>query len=281
MQSPLVSIYLTTYNRLNYLKRSLQSLQNQDYTNIEIIICDDCSTDETEDYVQTIMKEDSRIIYLKNETNQGPSFSRNRAIEQANGVFITGLDDDDEFTSDRINYFLKNWNEQYSCLCCQIKNDENPVATKTIITLNNMLTTNSITAQIFTLKNRMDKLERFDKNFKSIEDWEFYLRFINQFGSALKLPKITYIQHDDHLKTEKRVSSSYPFSKSYLQLYIKNKAIFEEVLKNKFPDFECFLPFYLLRHKQNKSFYEKLKSSYLKRKLKKLKIINEKNQFIN
>lgn len=105
---PLVSIYIPTHNRSSLLSTSLLSLVNQDYKNIEIIVCDDGSTDDTHVIVSQFINEypNRKIIYVKNEKPKGACLSRNRCIERASGDYITGLDDDDYFTLNRISLFV-------------------------------------------------------------------------------------------------------------------------------------------------------------------------------
>ena len=67
---PLISVYLPTYNRLELLKRAVQSIQNQTYKNFEIIIVDDNSSDGTQEFLEKIAREDSRVRYfLKNKNS--------------------------------------------------------------------------------------------------------------------------------------------------------------------------------------------------------------------
>lgn len=99
---PLVTVYMPTHNRGALIRRAIDSVLNQTYKNLELIICSDGSTDETVDILQEYCDKDPRISYVVNETSQGACYSRNRCIERAKGEFITGLDDDDEFTANRI-----------------------------------------------------------------------------------------------------------------------------------------------------------------------------------
>lgn len=116
---PLVTVYIPTYNRVELLKRAVQSVQQQTYQNLEIIIVDDCSTDGTHDYLKTLSTEDSRVRCFLKEKNSGACVSRNIAIENASGEFITGLDDDDYFLENRIQDFLNNIHllHKYLFLC--------------------------------------------------------------------------------------------------------------------------------------------------------------------
>ena len=90
----LVSIVMPSYNTAEYIAESIKSVQNQTYTDWELLIVDDCSTDYTDDVVQAFLS-DSRICYIKNETNSGAAISRNRALREAKGKWIAFLDSDD------------------------------------------------------------------------------------------------------------------------------------------------------------------------------------------
>ena len=89
----LVSIIMPSYNTAQYIGESIRSVLAQSYSNWELIIVDDCSTDDTDAVVAEFG--DSRIRYLKNETNSGAAVSRNRALREARGRWIAFLDSDD------------------------------------------------------------------------------------------------------------------------------------------------------------------------------------------
>lgn len=90
----LVSIIMPSYNTGKYIAKSIQSALAQSYVNWELIIVDDCSSDNTDIVVKPFLK-DSRIHYLKNDKNSGAAFSRNRALREAKGKWIAFLDSDD------------------------------------------------------------------------------------------------------------------------------------------------------------------------------------------
>ena len=96
--NPLVSIVIPTYNYANYLLTAITSCLQQTYKNLEIIVVDDGSTDNT----RAILEEFSdRILYIY-QNNQGVSSARNKGLELAKGSFITFLDADDALTTDSI-----------------------------------------------------------------------------------------------------------------------------------------------------------------------------------
>ena len=97
---PFVSVIIPTYNRANFIKRAIDSVLIQNYENIEIIVVDDASTDNTESVVKGI--KDSRIIYVKNDRNLGVSASRNKAIGMAKGEVIAFLDSDDYWLENKL-----------------------------------------------------------------------------------------------------------------------------------------------------------------------------------
>ena len=94
---PEVSVVLTSYNLDQCIHRALRSIQNQSLKNIEIIIVDDCSTDNTAEIIKQFQKEDPRIILIEHESNESPMKSRSDGIRKAKGKYITILDADDAF----------------------------------------------------------------------------------------------------------------------------------------------------------------------------------------
>lgn len=96
----LVSIIMPSYNTALYIKEAIQSVLNQTYENWELIIVDDCSTDNTDEVLSTI--KDDRIHYLKNEKNSGAALSRNKALREARGQWIAYLDSDDLWMPEKL-----------------------------------------------------------------------------------------------------------------------------------------------------------------------------------
>ena len=98
----LVSIIMSSYNTAEYIAESIQSVLSQSYIDWELIVVDDCSTDNTDEVVKPYLS-DERIIYLKNEMNSGAAVSRNRALREAKGKWIAFLDSDDLWTPDKLS----------------------------------------------------------------------------------------------------------------------------------------------------------------------------------
>ena len=93
MVDGLVSIIMPSWNTGRFIAESIQSVIDQTYKKWELLIVDDCSTDNTDEVVDSF--QDERIRYFKNENNSGAALTRNRAIREAQGEWIAFLDSDD------------------------------------------------------------------------------------------------------------------------------------------------------------------------------------------
>lgn len=112
----LISIITPSYNTAKYISQTIECVQNQTYTNWEMIIVDDCSTDNTDEVVEPYLL-DKRIKYLKNEKNRGAAISRNYAIRKAKGKWIAFLDSDDLWDKEKLEKqirFMKENNYHFS-----------------------------------------------------------------------------------------------------------------------------------------------------------------------
>ncbi|CAD5929375.1 GalNAc(5)-diNAcBac-PP-undecaprenol beta-1,3-glucosyltransferase [Planktothrix tepida] len=105
------SIVITTYNRITLLKRAIDCALNQTVP-CEVVVADDCSTDGTEEYVRELSaslktKEDYRLVYHRNLTNQGHSATMNAGVAVASGEWIKPVDDDDYLATDCIEEMIQ------------------------------------------------------------------------------------------------------------------------------------------------------------------------------
>ena len=96
----LVTVFTPTKNRLSMLKRAVTSVNEQSYKNIELVIVNDGSDDGTYEYLESIKSPSIKVLH--NINSMGGCYSRNLAIKNANGYYITGLDDDDYFLQNRV-----------------------------------------------------------------------------------------------------------------------------------------------------------------------------------
>ena len=111
----LVSIIIPAYNVENYIDECIESCVNQSYTNLEIVVCDDGSTDSTLEKLEQWKKKDSRIVLLS-QNNSGMSCARNIAIKKANGDAIVFVDSDDVLDKNVIYKLVNKWDGRISTI---------------------------------------------------------------------------------------------------------------------------------------------------------------------
>ena len=100
--NPLVSVVIPVYNAEMKIKKAIRSIQNQNTSNLEIILVNDCSNDKTIDIIKTLQKNDKRIILMENKENRGILYTRCIGTLKATGKYIFPLDNDDLFFDEEI-----------------------------------------------------------------------------------------------------------------------------------------------------------------------------------
>lgn len=113
----MISVIITLFNMEKYISECLESVLNQTYTNLEIIVVNDCSTDNSINIVNEYSKKDNRIIIINNKENLGAGMSRKIGINASKGNYVVLIDADD--------YITKNY--LYDLHQCSIKNDSDIV----------------------------------------------------------------------------------------------------------------------------------------------------------
>jgi len=93
-KNPKISIVISVYNGEGYLKKALLSIENQDFKDIEIIMVDDCSKDNSVNLIKELMVKDPRIKLYQNEQNRGILYTKTRGVLNAKGKYVMTLDED-------------------------------------------------------------------------------------------------------------------------------------------------------------------------------------------
>lgn len=225
---PLISVVIPLYNAEKTILRTVQSVLSQTFTDFELIIIDDGSTDSSSDIIAGI--HDDRII-LKSFGNKGTSASRNRGIKIASGNYISFIDADDLWTEDKLESQLKALRESpdaglsYSWTAF-IDESGKYLSAKfparisgnvyTKLFLNNFIASGS---NVLIKKACLEKIEWFNETLESGEDIEFLLRFAKKWPFAL-VPRyqILYRFHNSS------VSSSVEKTRRHLISVIENAA---------------------------------------------------------
>lgn len=226
---PLVSIIITTHNRGDILKRAINSAINQSYKNIEIIIVDDGSTDNTEFVVQEYIASHPNIYYIKHDIPKGANAARNMGIRSAKGIYVAGLDDDDEFMPQRIELLINAYSDKYSLIAANdiliINNNKEKITNKpSIITLALMRKENVINNQILVKKDRILEIGGFDENLAASQDYDMWIRIIKKYGDAFVVK--TPLQKIYISDSVKRISTGSKKFTGYFNFYKKHKKLF-------------------------------------------------------
>ena len=119
MTKGLVSIITPVFNCEKYIAETIKSVQDQSYKEWELILIDDCSTDNSPDIIKSIARNDSRIVYLKQPINGGAAVARNAGLNFAKGQYIAYLDSDDLWKPEKLEKqvaFMTN--NKFSFCCC-------------------------------------------------------------------------------------------------------------------------------------------------------------------
>lgn len=107
-----ISVLMGIYNCSNTLAQAVESIRKQTYTNWELILCDDGSSDTTYQVAEELAKKDDRIILIANEKNCGLNFTLNHCLQYATGDYIARMDGDDESVADRFEKQVRFLEEQ-------------------------------------------------------------------------------------------------------------------------------------------------------------------------
>lgn len=238
-----VSVILPTYNRGETVKKAIESVLGQTFTDFELLVIDDGSADCTEQVVCAIG--DTRIRYIKLSDNQGVSAARNRGIELADSEWIAFEDSDDLWHSDKLEKQLE-WAQRYpeaDMIYCSYSiedrgkiyvcpNEEWPGKLSGDI-FADMLWRNSIGAPtLMVKKSAIAVCGGFDTAYRALEDWEFALR-LSKNRQVAYIPQILV----NAGRTEGGVSSNMAYGmdarcRMFAQYYsdMKDKGVAERVL---------------------------------------------------
>ena len=191
MNSLLVSVVIPVYNSIDFLNETLESVRNQTYKNIEVLVADNGSTDlSTLEYLKALEKE-VNVIYTG---KTGVSNARNKAIEEATGVFVLPLDSDDiilpSFVEECIKVFESD--QTISVVRTQIelfgkRKGKIEFATYNYATL---LARNLMVVTSMFKKSDWQRVGGYDIKFlRGFEDWEFWLNLLKSGGKVHTIPE--------------------------------------------------------------------------------------------
>ena len=138
MEKGLVSVITPTYNCADFIAETIKSVIAQTYSNLEMIIVDDCSSDNTEEIVKRFTEIDSRIKYHRLEKNSGAAVARTEAMRLAKGEYMAFLDSDDLWYNDKLEKqlaFMKENGYAFTCTAYEQTDEEGKSLGKIIKTV--------------------------------------------------------------------------------------------------------------------------------------------------
>ncbi|MCS3638173.1 glycosyltransferase family 2 protein [Salinibacter ruber] len=232
----LVSVIIPTYNREKTIRHAIESVYAQSYPNIEIIVVDDGSEDNTGQVVSDMTREN--LVYCRHDINRGAPAARNTGLEQSSGDYIAFLDSDDEWTRDKISkqvsllkdsrpkvgmcytgvVFNENGQEVYSC------------PTQKDSDISNLVYRNMIGgySSVMVKPNVLETVGNFDERLKGRQDLDMWLRISKQYEIQFVKEPLTII---NKRKDISRISNNLITKAiSFIQFYKKHK---DEIEKNR------------------------------------------------
>ena len=236
---PLVSVIIPTYNKALYLKEAIESVLNQTYKNLELLVIDDGSTDNTAEIIKLF--NDNRLIYFY-QNNKGPAAARNVGIENSKGEFIAFLDSDDLWLEEKLEKqikFLKENNEVGMLGTGFYKIDENKniIGKKQFPADNDRLKKILIKfnpfaqSSVILRKEVIQKVGKYDESFLESEDYDFWLRIARYYKIA-NLP--------EYLVMKRFYKENLSPVKDKKQLRFNLKAKKNAILRGQYPKW-CYL----------------------------------------
>ncbi len=203
--SETVSVIIPTYNRSKSLLLAINSVLTQKTSaKIEILVCDDGSTDNTDLLIKNLVKKHKSIRYLKNRHTGGPAAPRNIGIKQARGYWLAFLDSDDIWSPNKLEMqltFAKKNDLQFVCTNAYIKNKKkllyfNSLMNSTNISFSKLIKENIVICSSVLLKRDLAlEVNGFpeEKSLRAIEDYACWLKYsLNNDLGYISEPLLTY-----------------------------------------------------------------------------------------
>jgi glycosyltransferase involved in cell wall biosynthesis len=215
-ESPLISVIIPTYNRAGCIKRAVNSVLAQTYTNLEVIVVDDGSEDNTESVVASMP--DGRVRYVRQDANRGAAAARNAGVRYAEGELIAFQDSDDYWYPDKLEKQMDYWEKHpeygmiYGTYIRRLGNghdfavpEECERETVEGNIFEHLILDNSIGAPTMILKKEaFMEVGGFDETMSCLEDWDFAVKFALKYSIGfVKEPVMDALRVDEGVSNHK------------------------------------------------------------------------------
>lgn len=201
--NPLISIVMAAYNCKDYIAQAIESIKKQTYSNWELLITDDYSSDSTYDIALEASQKDNRIKVFKNEQNKGTAYTRNNSLKHVSGQYLCFLDSDDmidtTFLEEQLAILINNPNSVAVTSAYRITNGKrfkNSIPYENI-TYRRILKWNPIGLLSTLINLNISGIRYFDESLSKCEDYYYWINLIKEFGPVIGNKKIlaTYRLH--------------------------------------------------------------------------------------
>ena len=203
MYEDLVSVIMPTYNCSKHLAGSIDSILNQTYKNIELVITDDNSTEEaTISILHHYIEKDKRVDVLFLDSNKGPGYTRDKSIERAHGRYIAFCDSDDRWFEDKLERQIRYMSERQCALCYTsyilIDDDGREVGFNTApasMTFNKLKCDNKIGCSTAIYDTKMLGKKYLMPHIRKRQDWGLFLTIMRDYQKkayAIQKPTVYY-----------------------------------------------------------------------------------------
>lgn len=228
---PSVSIIMPCYNLAGYISESIESVLCQKFTDWELIIVNDGSTDDSITVINSYVAKDNRIFCI-NQPNLGPSAARNNGINASKGKYILPLDADDVIASNYLEEGVSYLEEHPECTLFYCNAEFfGSVVGKWVIEYKGykkLLASNSIFSSCIYRKTDFDRIGGYDVHFRGLEDWEFLIRLLYKNDSVFQSPSTLFFYRKDNNRTSISDEARARTNALLNAIYEKHKDKYEE-----------------------------------------------------
>lgn len=253
----LCSIVIPVHNRAALVRRTIESCLEQTYSEIEVILVDDGSTDGSSDICKEYSlrySSDQRRVYYIRQDNAGACVARNKGLEIANGEFLLFLDSDDIIPSNKLTEQISAILSSNSHCCisdymtideagCPIKRYSNNLSPKQFVASMRSPSNSAILIR----RKSVPEFLRWNIKLHRLQDLDFMLRYLSTVESWVYIPKVLYHYR---LHTGERISDSYERGTPYATLFFSMKSHLTQSHGSKYTNFIVLarFTFALFRH---------------------------------
>jgi teichuronic acid biosynthesis glycosyltransferase TuaG len=200
MKNPEVSVIMPNYNGANYLIASISSLLRQTFTDWELVLIDDCSTDRSWNIIQSYATRIPKIKCIKNAKRVGPGAARNKGLELATGRFIAFLDSDDLWPSDRLTHQITFMKDNKIVMSFGDYDRIDPLGHKILkevheqkesVEFDDLLGNPLLSITTLMIdRTKIETLPKFPENIWRAEDYLFHLELLRLAHKAIRIPRL-------------------------------------------------------------------------------------------